>query len=62
MAGTWVIKVFSSAKLKVNTNKVIKARGIWSGVDCTDIVVSTQQTDLKTNLILNRSIIKIKKN
>ncbi|WDF54366.1 ETX/MTX2 family pore-forming toxin [Mucilaginibacter sp. KACC 22063] len=42
-----------------NTSKVIKVRGVWSGVDCTDIVVNTQQTNLKTLAVSKGVSIKV---
>jgi hypothetical protein len=44
-----------------NTGKTITARGVWSGVDCTDIVVNTQQTNLRTNLVTKGITIKVNK-
>lgn len=43
-----------------NTNKLIKVRGVWSGVDCTDIIVNTQQTNLKTNIVTKGAAFKLK--
>lgn len=42
-----------------NTGKVIKVNGVWNGVDCTDIVVNTQQTNLKTNVVTKGVAIKL---
>jgi hypothetical protein len=42
-----------------NTEKVITVRGIWSGVDCTDIIVNTQQTNLKTNVVTKGASVKV---
>lgn len=44
-----------------NTNKIIKVGGVWSGVDCTDIVVNTQQTNLKTNITSKGISVKVNK-
>ncbi|MET3115614.1 hypothetical protein AAKU52_003365 [Pedobacter sp. CG_S7] len=42
-----------------NTSKLIKVRGVWSGVDCTDIIINTQQVDLRTNVVTKGASIKV---
>jgi hypothetical protein len=42
-----------------NIEKVITVRGIWSGVDCTDIIVNTQQTNLKMNVVTKGASLKV---
>jgi hypothetical protein len=44
-----------------NTSKIIKVRGVWSGVDCTDIVVNIQQTNLRTNVVTKGISVKVNK-
>ncbi|MFC6101547.1 ETX/MTX2 family pore-forming toxin [Olivibacter domesticus] len=43
----------------LNTNKIIKVAGVWNGVDCTDINITTQETNLLTNEVKTKKAIKV---
>lgn len=45
----------------INTNKIIHVNGTWSGVDCTDIIVSTTQTNLRTAAVTKGVTVKVNK-
>lgn len=42
-----------------NTGKIINVAGTWSGVDCTDIVVGVQQTNLRTMAVTKMPSVKV---
>lgn len=49
----YLIKMHYTAYLKgTKTGKIIRVNGIWEGVDCTDIVTSYTEYDLKTNQLV----------
>lgn len=41
----------------VNTGRTIKVKGVWDGVDCTDIVTSFTEYDLLTNAYIKTTTI-----
>lgn len=42
-----------------NTGKIVKVAGTWNGVDCTDIVVGVQQTNLRTMAVTKMPSVKV---
>lgn len=54
----YLIKMRYTAYLKgEKTGKIVKMNGIWEGVDCTDIVTSYTEYDLKTNRFIRTQIV-----
>ncbi|WP_461140413.1 ETX/MTX2 family pore-forming toxin [Spirosoma pomorum] len=42
-----------------NTGKIVRVAGTWSGVDCTDINVGVQQTNLRTMAVVTMPTVKV---